>query len=194
MSTPNATLPGPMLPTVTPPQVSRPAPDFATQALIGRDFRSVRLSDYRGGWVLLLFYPLDFTFVCPTELVGLNDHYDDFVSRRCQVLACSTDSVYSHLGWVRADERLASLRYPLLSDLTKEIAHRYGVLLPEVGVALRGTFLIDDRGLLRWMSIHDMNAGRSIPEMLRVLDALQTDKPCPCDWQRGQATLHTDGT
>lgn len=174
------------------PQVSRPAPLFSTQALVGRDFRTIRLQDYAGGWVLLLFYPLDFTFVCPTELVGLNQHYQEFVDRRCQVLACSTDSVYSHLGWVKSDERLAALRYPLLSDLTKEIARQYGVLLPELGISLRGTFLIDERGILRWQSVHDLNAGRSIPEMLRVLDALQTDKPCPCDWQQGNPTLETD--
>ena len=173
-------------------QVTRPAPEFTAQALVGRDFRTIRLQDYRGSWVLLLFYPLDFTFVCPTELVGLNEQHQEFASRRCQVLACSTDSVYAHLGWVKADGRLAGLRYPLLSDMTKEIAARYGVLLPELGVALRGSFLIDERGILRWQSIHDLNAGRSIPEMLRVLDALQTDKPCPCDWQQGQPTLQVD--
>jgi len=192
MSTPPLSMPPSLLSSVASLQVSRPAPDFSTQALVGRDIRTVRLQDFRGSWVLLLFYPLDFTFVCPTELVALNEHHDDFASRSCQVLACSTDSVYCHLGWVKSDERLAALRYPLLSDLTKEIALRYGVLLPELGVALRGTFLIDDRGVLRWQSVHDLNAGRSVPEMLRVLDALQTGKPCPCDWQAGQPTLQTD--
>jgi peroxiredoxin (alkyl hydroperoxide reductase subunit C) len=187
MSTPNPASPASGAAAL--PLVSRPAPDFSAQALLGRDFRSVRLKDFAGRWVLLLFYPLDFTFVCPTELVALNDHLADFAARGCEVLACSTDSVYCHLGWVKSDARLASLGYPLLSDLTKEIAARYGVLVPELGVALRGTFLIDDRGILRWQSIHDLNAGRSVAEMLRVLDALQTEKPCPCDWQKGQPTL-----
>jgi alkyl hydroperoxide reductase subunit AhpC len=185
--------PSPSAPTAPAlPQVARPAPDFATQALVGRDFRTVGLADFAGGWVLLFFYPLDFTFVCPTELVALNDRYDDFVARKCQVLACSTDSVYAHLGWVKAEPRLGALRYPLLSDLNHDIARRYGVLVPEAGVALRGSFLIDPSGRLRWLSVHDLNTGRSIAEILRVLDALQTDKPCPCDWQQGDPTLSVE--
>lgn len=171
------------------PQVSRLAPGFTTQALVGRDFRSVSLADYAGRWVLLFFYPLDFTFVCPTELVGLNDRCDELAARGCQILACSTDSVYAHLGWVKAEPRLADLRYPLLSDLSHDIARRYGVLLEETGVALRASFLIDPSGRVRWLSVHDPNTGRSISEILRVLDALQTQKPCPCDWRPGDPPL-----
>jgi peroxiredoxin (alkyl hydroperoxide reductase subunit C) len=170
-------------------QVSRPAPNFCTQGLVGRDFQSISLDDYKGRWVLLFFYPLDFTFVCPTELVSLNDRHDDFAERRCTVLAMSTDSVYSHLGWVKAEPRLGTLKYPLLADYTKEIARSFGVLLEHEGVAMRGTFLLDPSGVVRFLSVNDLGTGRSIDEILRVLDALQTDKPCPCNWQRGEATL-----
>lgn len=170
-------------------QVARPAPSFKTQALVGREFKTVSLEDYRGKWVLLMFYPMDFTFVCPTELVGLNDKHGDFQDRDCVVLGASTDTVYSHLGWVNADQRLGSLKYPILADVTKSIARSYGVLLEDQGIALRGTFLIDPNGVLRWMNVNDLSAGRSVEEMLRVLDALQTDKLCPCNWKQGEATL-----
>ncbi|MFO0579967.1 MAG: peroxiredoxin [Polyangia bacterium] len=170
-------------------QVARPAPSFKTQALVGREFKTISLEDYRGKWVLLMFYPMDFTFVCPTELVGLNDKHGDFQDRDCVVLGASTDTVYSHLGWVNADQRLSTLKYPILADVTKSIARSYGVLLEDQGIALRGTFLIDPNGVLRWMNINDLSAGRSVEEMLRVLDALQTDKLCPCNWKQGEATL-----
>jgi peroxiredoxin (alkyl hydroperoxide reductase subunit C) len=170
-------------------QVARPAPSFKTQALVGREFKTVSLEDYRGKWVLLMFYPMDFTFVCPTELVGLNDKFGDFQDRDCVVLGASTDTVYSHLGWVNADQRLANLKYPILADVTKSIARSYGVLLEDQGIALRGTFLIDPNGVLRWANVNDLSAGRSVDEMLRVLDALQTDKLCPCNWKQGEATL-----
>jgi peroxiredoxin (alkyl hydroperoxide reductase subunit C) len=170
-------------------QVSRPAPDFSGQALVGRDFKPISLQQYRGKWVVLVFYPLDFTFVCPTELVGLNDKHPAFESKNAVVIAASTDSVYSHLGWVKADARLSDLKYPILGDITKQTARSYGVLLEEEGVALRGTFVIDPEGVLRFMSVNDLNTGRNIDEILRVLDALQTGEMCPCDWRPGQATL-----
>jgi peroxiredoxin (alkyl hydroperoxide reductase subunit C) len=170
-------------------QVSHPAPAFKAEALVGREFQTVSLQDYQGKWVLLVFYPMDFTFVCPTELVGLNDKHGDFAERQCAVVAASTDTVFSHLGWVKADERLGNLKYPILGDVTKSIARSYGVLLEDQGVALRGSFLIDPHGIVRWASVHDLNTGRSIEEMLRVLDALQTDQLCPCEWKKGQKTL-----
>lgn len=169
-------------------QIRQPAPTFEVQALIGREFKTISLGDYKGKWVVLAFYPMDFTFVCPTELVSLNDHFDDFNDRDAVVLAGSTDTVYSHLGWVKADERLAKLKYPLIADVTKQIARNYGILLEE-GIALRGTFIIDPKGNLRWSQVNDLSVGRNVEEILRVLDALQTDKLCPCDWQQGQSTL-----
>ncbi|HMU40508.1 MAG TPA: peroxiredoxin [Pseudomonadota bacterium] len=170
-------------------QVAQKAPEFKTQALVGKEFKTISLSDYAGRWVLLMFYPMDFTFVCPTELVGLNDKHQDFADRDCVVLAASTDTVFSHLGWTRADARLANLKYPILADVTKSISRDYGVLLEDKGFALRGTFLIDPAGVLRWASIHDTTAGRSIDEMVRVLDALQTGELCPVNWKKGDATL-----
>ncbi len=170
-------------------QVASPAPSFKTQALVGREFKTISLSDYAGKWVLLLFYPMDFTFICPTELVGLNDKHGDFADRDCVVLAASTDTVHSHLGWVKADARLGNLKYPVLADVTKSLSRSYGVLLENEGIALRGTFLIDPNGVLRWACVNDGSAGRSIDEMIRVLDALQTDKLCPCNWKKGEATL-----
>jgi lipoyl-dependent peroxiredoxin subunit C len=165
-------------------QVTQPAPAFTAQALVGREFQSISLADYRDKWVLLFFYPMDFTFVCPTELVGLNDQYVEFVGRNCQVLCASTDTVYSHLGWVQADKQLDNLKYPLIGDVTKSLARSYGVLLEDQGIALRGTFLIDPAG-----NVNDPGTGRSIEEILRVLDALQTDKMCPCNWKKGEQTL-----
>lgn len=170
-------------------QVARAAPAWSGMALIDREFSPISLADYKGKWVLLVFYPLDFTFVCPTELVGLNDRYEEFSRRGCEVIAASTDSVYSHLGWVKADERLGALKYPLLSDYTKQIARDYGVLIESQGVALRGTFLIDPEGVLRWMMVNDLSTGRSIDEMLRTLDALSTGEMCPCNWKAGDATI-----
>lgn len=170
-------------------QVRQPAPEFTAEAVVGREFKKISLSDYRGKWVVLAFYPLDFTFVCPTELVGLNDRHPDFTDRDTVVIAGSIDSKYSHLAWVKSDERLAHLKYPLISDLTKDIAADYGVLLEEEGIALRGTFIIDPEGILRWMQVNDLDVGRSVDEIIRVLDALQTGKKCPCDWEQGEETL-----
>lgn len=170
-------------------QIGKPAPLFITQALVGREFKQVALHDYKGKWMVLAFYPMDFTFVCPTELVGLNDHHDDFADRDAVVLAGSTDTTYSHLGWVKADERLSNLKYPLFADVTKAMSRDYGVLVEDKGVALRGTFIIDPNGTLRWAQVNDLNIGRNVDEILRVLDALQTDQLCPCDWKQGEKTL-----
>ena len=170
-------------------QVLKPAPSFKAQALKGREFVTISSDDLRGKWVVLAFYPLDFTFVCPTELIGLNDKHGDFSDREAVVLAASTDSVHSHLGWVKADQRLANLKYPILADMTKSISRDYGVLLEDAGIALRGTFIIDPNGVLRWAQYNDLDTGRNIDEIIRVLDALQTGKLCPCDWKKGEATL-----
>lgn len=170
-------------------QVMKPAPSFRVPALKGREFVTISSDELRGKWVVLAFYPLDFTFVCPTELVGLNDKHGEFADREAVVLTASTDSVHSHLGWVKADERLSNLKYPMLSDMDRSLSRAYGVLLEEPSIALRGTFIIDPNGVLRWAQYNDLDTGRNIDEILRVLDALQTGKLCPCDWKKGQATL-----
>jgi alkyl hydroperoxide reductase subunit AhpC len=172
-------------------QVLQHAPDFSAPALIGREFKNISLKDYThaGKWVVLFFYPKDFTFVCPTEIVGFNDRLSDFEDRDAVVIGASTDTVNSHLGWVKSDERLNNLRYPLIGDVKKEVARAYGVLFEEAGIALRGTFIIDPSGKLQWMSINSLDVGRNIDEVLRTLEALQTGGLCACGWKEGEENL-----
>lgn len=153
---------------------------------------NVELSDYRGQWVVLLFYPLDFTFVCPTELTSFSDRYEDFQGIGAEVIGVSTDSVHSHRAWLKTPRDkggVEGLRYPLASDITKSVARDYGVLIEEKGVALRGLFVIDPEGTLRYAVVHDLNVGRSADETLRVIQALQTGGLCQADWRPGQETL-----
>ncbi|HJZ53847.1 MAG TPA: peroxiredoxin [Gemmataceae bacterium] len=178
-----------------PVQVQKEAPDFTATAVVNEEFKQIKLSDYRGKYVVLFFYPLDFTFVCPTEIVAFNDRLPEFKSRGAEVIGCSIDSQFSHLAWIqtpRAKGGLGGLNYPLVADLTKKISADYGVLL-DGGVALRGTFLIDRQGVLRAVTVHDLPLGRSVDEALRVLDALQHfekhGEVCPADWKRGGATI-----
>ncbi len=176
--------------------VGQPAPDFKVQAYDrtkdGSDdqFQDVSLADYKGKWVCLFFYPLDFTFVCPTEIVAFNNALDDFEDRDCVVLTASTDSVYSHKGWCDSNSDLANLKYPMLADTTHELSRAFGVLKEDMGVAYRGIYLIDPNGVVRWSAVHDLSVGRNVDEVLRVLDALQTDKLCPCNWKQGEETLN----
>ncbi len=177
-------------------QIGQPAPDFEVVAYDrtkdGSDdqFPTVKLSDYKGKWVCLFFYPLDFTFVCPTEIVAFNKSLGDFEDRECAVLTASTDSEFSHKGWCDAHEDLANLKYLMLADTSHDLAKNYGVYKEDKGIAYRGVFLIDPDGVLRWISIHDLGVGRNVDEVLRVLDALQTDKLCPCNWNKGDETLN----
>src|SRR3954471_13253901 len=175
--------------------VTKEAPDFTATAVVNEEFKQVKLSDYRGKYVVLFFYPLDFTFVCPTEIVAFSDRVAEFEKRDCQVIGCSIDSQFSHLAWIqtpRAAGGLGGLKYPLVADPTKKIAADYGVLL-EGGIALRGTFLLDKQGVVRAATIHDLPLGRSVDEALRVLDALQffekNGEVCPADWKPGAATI-----
>jgi peroxiredoxin (alkyl hydroperoxide reductase subunit C) len=175
-------------------KVGQPAPDFdmpSTKNIEKLD-ENVRLSDYRGRWLVLLFYPLDFTFVCPTELTSFSDRYDDFEVIGAAVVGVSTDSVHSHRAWLKTPRDkggVEGLRYPLGSDITKSVARDYGVLIEDKGVALRGLFVVDPEGTLRYAVIHDLNVGRSADETLRVIQALQTGGLCQADWRPGQATL-----
>jgi alkyl hydroperoxide reductase subunit AhpC len=168
-------------------RVGAAAPDFKAKAYVKGDFKDVSLRDYQGKWVCLFFYPLDFTFVCPTEIRAFAEHAAEFKKLGCEVLACSTDSEYSHKAWFERD--LKEVQYPVLADTAHAISRDYGVLIEEKGIALRGTFLIDPKGVLQWMSINALGVGRSIPEVLRTLEALQTGELCPADWKKGQATL-----
>ena len=175
-------------------KVGQPAPDFNMPSTknIEKLNENVKLSDYRGQWLVLLFYPLDFTFVCPTELTTFSDRYDDFVAIGADVIGVSTDSVHSHRAWLKTPRDkggVEGLRYPLASDITKSVARDYGVLIEEKGVALRGLFVIDPEGTLRYAVVHDLNVGRSADETLRVIQALQTGGLCQADWRPGQETL-----
>ena len=168
-------------------QVASPAPRSRPKPWLAASLRPSRCPTTLASGKFLMFYPMDFTFICPTELVGLNDKHGDFADRDCVVLAASTDTVHSHLGWVKADARLGNLKYPVLADVTKSISRDYGVLIENEGIALRGTFLIDPNGVLRWACVNDGSAGRSIDEMIRVLDALQTDKLLPLQLEEGRS-------
>ncbi|HYP51990.1 MAG TPA: peroxiredoxin [Pyrinomonadaceae bacterium] len=175
-------------------KVGQPAPDFEMPSTknIQTLKENVRLADHKGQWVVLLFYPLDFTFVCPTELTTFSDRYDDFQGIGAEIIGVSTDSVYSHRAWLqtpRDKNGVEGLRYPLASDITKQVSRDYGVLIEDRGVALRGLFVIDPEGVLRYAVVHDLNVGRSAEETLRVIQALQTGGLCQAEWRPGQETL-----
>jgi peroxiredoxin (alkyl hydroperoxide reductase subunit C) len=176
-------------------QVGQPAPDFemASTKNIQKLNEPVKLSDYRGKWVILLFYPLDFTFVCPTELTAFSDRYDELKEIGAEVIGVSTDSVYSHRAWLQTPRDkggVEGLEYPLGADSTRKVSSDYGVLIQEKGIALRGLFVIDPEGILRYKVVHDLNIGRSVEETLRVIQALQTGGLCQAEWRPGQKTIN----
>lgn len=169
-------------------QVGSPAPDFKMQAVVdGGKFQDVKLSDYKGKWVVLYFYPLDFTFVCPTEITAFREKLEEFKKLNTVIIGASIDSVYSHKAWI--EQQLKDLHYPLASDLSKDVSRRYGILLEEKGITLRGTFIIDPNGILKWQLVNDLGIGRNVDEVLRVLQALQTGELCQANWKPGQKTL-----
>lgn len=176
------------------PFVGHPAPDFemkSTKDLNDLD-QTVKLSDYRGKWLVFFYYPADFTFVCPTEIQALNDRLQEFNDLDCEVLGCSTDSVHSHRAWINTPkdkDGLGSIDYPLAADFTKEVSRKYDVLVEETGQALRGLFIIDPDGILRYQVVHDLDIGRSVDETLRVLEALQAGGLCPANWKPGEKML-----
>jgi peroxiredoxin 2/4 len=178
-------------------KVGQPAPEFdmrTTRNLDALD-EHARLRDYRGEWLILFFYPADFTFICPTEVRGFRDHYEQIRSLQADVLGVSTDSVYSHRAWIETSPEnngVGSLPYPLASDIVKSVSRHYGVLDEDEGMAMRGLFIIDPDGILRYQVVHDTGIGRSISETLRVLAALQTGGLCPLEWQPGQPTLEAE--
>ena len=176
--------------------VGKNAPDFKATAVVGGDFKQVSLSDYRGKYVVLFFYPLDFTFVCPTELHAFQEKSDAFKKLNTEVLGCSVDSANTHLAWLntkREDGGIEGVRYPLIADLNKTIARDYDVLIPDAGIALRGTFLIDKTGKVRQQTVNDLPLGRNIDEMLRLVEALQYHEEhgevCPANWKKGEKSM-----
>ncbi len=150
------------------------------------------LEDYQGKWLVLFFYPLDFTFVCPTEIRGFNSKINEIRELGADVLGVSIDSVHSHRAWIKTSREqggLGGLNYPLASDITKQVSRDYGILIEEEGIALRGLFIIDPDGILRYQVVCDLNVGRSVDETIRVLHALQSGGLCPIDWHPGDNTL-----
>ena len=177
-----------------PAQVGQPAPHFTAPAAFpgeatGAPLRPVSLADYAGRWLVLVWYPLDFTTVCPTELTALSDRLDEFTDMEADILGASTDSAYSHRVWMgtpRDRQGIEGLRFPLLSDKTGRIARDYGVLLEDEGVALRGLLIIDPAGVIQYRVTHNLNVGRSTDETLRVLEAIQSGGLCGSDWKPGR--------
>jgi alkyl hydroperoxide reductase subunit AhpC len=172
-------------------KVGCPAPEFTVDALVAGGFKTVSLSDYRGKWVLLYFYPLDFTFVCPTEIIAFSQAVPQFEKLNCQVLSASTDSQYSHLAWTESHPGLKSIAHPMLADTAHTLSSAYDVLLEGQGIALRGSFLIDPDGILQWVNVNGLNIGRNVDEVLRVLEALQSGELTPCGWTPGQDFIKT---
>ena len=179
--------------------VSKPAPDFQADAVMpDGSFKSIKLSDYRGKYVILFFYPLDFTFVCPTEIIAFSAKMDDFKKRNTQILGVSIDSKFSHLAWRNTDRKkggLGDIQYPLIGDVTKQISNDYDVLA-DFGVAFRGLFLIDKEGIIQHQLINNLPLGRNIDEALRMVEALQfhekNGEVCPANWQEGSDGMKPD--
>ncbi|KAG0225530.1 Peroxiredoxin-2 [Actinomortierella wolfii] len=180
-------------------RVGQTAPAFKATAVVDGAFKEVSLDDYKGQYVVLFFYPLDFTFVCPTEIIAFSEAIEKFTALKTAVLACSCDSEYSHLAWVntpRTQGGLGEMKIPIIADFTKKIATDYGVLKEDDGVAYRGLFIIDPKQTIRQITINDLPVGRNVDETLRLVEAFQfTDEHgevCPIGWQKGQATIKPD--
>ena len=155
----------------------------------GKEFATLTQDDVKGKWSVFFWWPKDFTFVCPTEITGFNDHYADFEKLGANLIGASTDSEFVHLAWRNAHPGLKTLKFPMLADTSKSLAEDLGILEVEEKIAYRATFIIDPEGTIRWVSVNDLAIGRNVPEVVRVLEALQTGKLTPCDWSPGQATL-----
>ncbi len=157
-----------------------------------KEFSEITSQDHinAGKWMVMFWYPKDFTFVCPTEIAEFNKNYEEFRDREAQLLGASTDSEFVHLAWRKDHKDLRDLKFPLIADTSKSLAESLGILEANEKVAYRVTHIVDPQGIIRWVSANDLNVGRNVKEVLRVLDALQTDELCPCNWEKGQETIH----
>ena len=171
-------------------------PEFSKTAVVsiekGKEFETITseyLANEDNVWTVMFWWPKDFTFVCPTEIAEFNKAYNDFADRDAVLVGASTDSEFVHAAWRRDHEDLRNLQFPMLADTSKSLANELGILETEEKIAYRATFIVDPQGIIRWVSLYDLNVGRNVKEVLRVLDALQTDELCPCNWQKGEATL-----
>lgn len=179
------------------------APDFKEAAVVNGEFKDVSLADYKGKYLVLFFYPLDFTFVCPTEITAFSDRANEFKALNCEVAAVSVDSKFSHLAWInmpRSEGGLGEMKIPVIADITKKMSDDYGVLIDDgadTGIALRGLFIIDGNGIVRNTTINDLPVGRSVDETLRLVQAFQFtdehgDQVCPANWEPGSVTMNPD--
>ena len=168
-------------------------PSFKLQSVVsievGKEFAELTDHSQQGKWKLLFAWPMDFTFVCPTEIAAFGARNAEFKDRDCQVLGMSCDTEFVHLAWRKQHPDLKSLPFPMLADTKRELSTALGILHKEAGVPLRATFLVDPENIIRWVCVNDLKVGRSVDEALRVLDALQTDELCPCNWKAGEKTL-----
>lgn len=168
-------------------------PNFKLNAVVslekGKEFQEITDRTHRGMWQVIFFWPMDFTFICPTEIAEFGKRNKDFGDRDAQVLGASTDTQFVHLAWRNNHPDLKGLPFPMLADTKRELSSALGVLHKDEGVALRATYIVDPEGVIRWVTVNDLSVGRSVDETLRVLDALQTDELCPCNWKKGEKTL-----
>jgi lipoyl-dependent peroxiredoxin subunit C len=170
-------------------------PEFKKKSVIsiekGKEFYELTNQDHidNNQWMVMFWYPKDFTFVCPTEIAEFNKNFEEFRDRDTQLIGASTDSEFVHLAWRKDHEDLKGLKFPLLADTSKSLAEDLGILSSDERVAFRVTYIVDPQGIIRWVCANDLNVGRNVKEVLRVLDALQTDELCPCNWQKGEETL-----
>jgi peroxiredoxin (alkyl hydroperoxide reductase subunit C) len=177
-------------------QIGEKFPDFELTATVSTEkdeakaFKTITGDSYSGKWKLYFFWPKDFTFVCPTEIAAFGKLNSEFTDRDCQVLGASTDNEYVHAAWRTHHADLKDLPFPMLSDIRRDLSGQLGILDEKAGVAQRATFLVDPDNIIRFIYVTDLSVGRNPQEVLRVLDALQTDELCPCNWQKGEATLN----
>lgn len=168
-------------------------PEFSLQAVVGleagKEFETLTNASHPGKWRVVFFWPMDFTFICPTEIAEFGRRNQDFLDRDTQVLGASTDTHYVHLAWRQNHADLKRLPFPMLADTKKELSSALGILHKDAGVALRATFIVDPDGVIRWAAANDLSVGRNVDEVVRVLDGLQTDELCPCNWTKGGETL-----
>lgn len=170
-------------------------PDFKKIAVVsiekGKEFYDVSSEDHKqaGKWMVMFWWPKDFTFVCPTEIAEFNKRFSDFADRDAMLIGASTDSEFVHLAWRKNHEDLKDLRFPMLADTSKSLAEELGILEANEKIAYRVTYVVDPHGVIRWVSVYDLNVGRNVDEVLRVLDGLQTDELCPCNWKKGEETI-----
>ncbi|XP_002733995.1 peroxiredoxin-like [Saccoglossus kowalevskii] len=180
-------------------EIQKPAPDFSGTAVVDGAFKDIKLSDYKGKYLVLFFYPLDFTFVCPTEIIAFSDRAAEFKDINTEVVGVSVDSHFSHLAWINTPRKtggLGEMKIPLLADFNKKVSQEYNVLLQDAGIALRGLFIIDPEGIVRHLSVNDLPVGRSVDEVLRLVKAFQFvekhGEVCPAGWTPGSDTIKPD--